>query len=835
MMSARLPWRKTCSGVYKRPVSGTHKQRRCNVRGKAGGEAGGEIFRFKRKRVREELRESQQRFRDLVENLNDVVFNLDNQGRFTYISPAIERISAYSAEELVGKSFTLFIHPDDLQGLLTTYERTLSGELEPHEFRVLDKDGSVLHVRTSSRPLYREGDLIGLTGLMTDISKRKRAEEELEIHRRDLESMVEERTRELEEAAERLRRSERYFRALIENAYDIIAVLGSDGVMSYLSPSLKKLSGFTQEERLGENVFQFIHPDDLPGVIEAFTRGLQEPDFMDRVEYRWQHADGSWHWQEAIASNLLDDPVVRGIVVNARDITDRKRVEDSLRESEERYRSLVETSPDCIVLTDLSGSVLMVNQSGVGLFGYGSKEELAGKSVLDLIAPEDGPRAELSMRTKPAEGMARREEYTLVRKDGSRFYGEIIAALLKNAAGEPTGFISVTRDVTERKRAEERLRKLNECFLSLGADPLDNIQRFVLAGRDILDADAIRYVRVEKEEFFIFSSLQAEGGFQRLEDVEAYLCYHLISRGAAGPLTGKDIEDEVFASDPDVRERGFRSFLLHPILAHGEVVGCFNVLNKGDRAYSRMEMGTMAMLAKAMGIEEERYAFEESLRDFVDIASHELRHPVALLAGYTETLDAHGKEMDETTREEIIDAIKQSAQRISRMVRGLVDVSLVERERFFISKRPENLVSLVERVIREMRVKTQGREFRLVGPGEVVECAADPERFHDLMVILLDNAVKYSPESTLIEVALETAGDGVRVSVLDRGAGIPAQHGEKVFERFYQVEEAQHHSKPGLGLGLFLARQIVEGHGGRMWHEPREGGGSAFRFTLPYE
>jgi signal transduction histidine kinase len=107
----------------------------------------------------------------------------------------------------------------------------------------------------------------------------------------------------------------------------------------------------------------------------------------------------------------------------------------------------------------------------------------------------------------------------------------------------------------------------------------------------------------------------------------------------------------------------------------------------------------------------------------------------------------------------------------------------------------------------------------------------DPERIHDLLVILMDNAVKYSPEVTDVEVTIEAAED--EVSVLDRGIGVSAEHREKIFERFYQVEEAQYHSTPGLGLGLFLARQIVDGHGGRLCYETREGGGSAFRFTLP--
>jgi signal transduction histidine kinase len=144
-----------------------------------------------------------------------------------------------------------------------------------------------------------------------------------------------------------------------------------------------------------------------------------------------------------------------------------------------------------------------------------------------------------------------------------------------------------------------------------------------------------------------------------------------------------------------------------------------------------------------------------------------------------------------------------------------------------------DMVPLLERVLREMRQKMPQRTFSLALPEEKMGCEADPERIHDLLVILLDNAVKYSPEGSEVTLAGEVAGGEIVVSVLDRGIGVPAEHSDKVFERFYQVEEAQYHSTPGLGLGLFLARQVVEAQGGRIWHEQREGGGSAFRFTLP--
>jgi len=885
----------------------------------------------------EELRRRESYYSSLIRNAVDMIVILNSDFTLRWGSLSSARITGYSPEDTSGINILDLVHPDDLQAGREALEKILSDPSRQSfiTVRFRHKDGSWHYHEVVESNLLDDPAVQGIVLNSRDITDRVALNEELSC-------------------------SEKYFRALIENAYDIIAVLNRDGTMGYLSPSLERISGFTQEERLGEDAFRFFHPDDLPRVAEAFARGLQQSGNTDVVEYRWQHKDGSWHWQEAAATNLLEDPVVQGIVVNARDITDRKLAEknlrdseemyrtlvliapdaisiadlegrfvylspktlqlhgydhagellgkssldliapedqvkaasglaavlekghvqnlqgtflrkdgscfvgelnaalirdadghprnivaftrditdrkladDALRESEERYRTLVETSPDSIILSTLDGVILMINQSSLDLFGCSRQDELLRMNVIDLIVPEERRKALESMRSRMLAGRVVSGEYTLLRLDGESFTGEIIATLVKDAEGSPAGFIAVTRNITERRRAEQRLQKLNECFLSLGPDPLENIRLLALTGVDILGADMVRYGRVEKGDFYIFSSLQAGEGFTLLPEVEDYLCYQLLSRGVAGPVTTEDVEDRIFEGDPDVRRHGFRSCLFHPVAVQGESVGCFNMLYKEAKAFSQIEVDTMAMMARAISIEEDRYAFNESLRDFVDIASHELRHPVAILSGFTETLEKHGPDMDEATTAEVINAIKHATERISRMVIGLMNVSLVERERFHISKRTNDLAALVERVLREISIKVQGWEFDLKPADGTVECEVDPERFHDLMVILLDNAVKYSAQGTTVEVVLELSGEEVTVSVLDRGIGVPPEHRDKLFRRFYQVEEAQYHSTPGLGLGLFLARQIVEGHGGRLWYEPREDGGSIFRFTLP--
>jgi PAS domain S-box-containing protein len=131
------------------------------------------------KEAEHRLQESEERYRTLVENLNDVVYRVDMEGRISYVSPAVERLTCYKTCELLGQLIERFVHQDDRPSLMERHQRILEGETKPHEYRLIDKDGREIHIRTYSRPLYEAGKLVGLSGLFSDITERKQAEEQL--------------------------------------------------------------------------------------------------------------------------------------------------------------------------------------------------------------------------------------------------------------------------------------------------------------------------------------------------------------------------------------------------------------------------------------------------------------------------------------------------------------------------------------------------------------------------------------------------------------------------------------------------------------------------------
>ncbi len=224
---------------------------------------------------------------------------------------------------------------------------------------------------------------------------------------------------------------------------------------------------------------------------------------------------------------------------------------------------------------------------------------------------------------------------------------------------------------------------------------------------------------------------------------------------------------------------------------------------------------------------------DNQLKGFLDIASHELRHPATLLKGYATLLKRRAVAHDPSLIEEAVEAIDSGTDRLMSIVDQLLDISRIERDMFALEKERVAVEPLVRGVVEEMGALHPERSYSLRIYPQAAYILADYERFRRLLVILLDNATKYSPPETVVELEVAANGGNLTFTVLDRGRGIPEHLREKVFERFFQVDDTLHHSSPGLGIGLFVGRQIAEAHGGRLWHEHREGGGSRFIVSVP--
>ncbi len=252
-----------------------------------------------------------------------------SDGYFKRVSPAVTGILGWSVEEFLARPFLDFVHPDDHAATLREVEKQIVGgeNVVRFENRYRHKDGSwrVLSWRSIPQP----GGLMYATA--RDATERRQMEQALRAANENLELRVRERTAELAQSSEMLRNNEIRFRSLIEHGSDSIALIDETNKILYLSPAVTAVEGYTPEELIGRSGIEHTHPDDLPVVQEVVQRLLANPGKPIPVLWRRRHKNGQWLWLEGVATNLLDDPAVRAIVTNYRDVSERKQAEDKIR------------------------------------------------------------------------------------------------------------------------------------------------------------------------------------------------------------------------------------------------------------------------------------------------------------------------------------------------------------------------------------------------------------------------------------------------------------------------------------------------------------------------
>lgn len=399
------------------------------------------------KRTDEELRDSQERYRLLVTKANDIIYRTDASGRFTFVNPVAMRLMKYTEPELLGRRFIELIHPDHQLAAERFYGRQFVRQQPStyYEFLALAKDGSEVWIGQNVQVLLEEGKVIGFQAVARDITERKRVQVALSA-------------------------SEERFRSLVSNLPGAVYRCAYDSfwTMEFLSAPIKHLCGYPAEDFLTNTVRSYasvIYPDDRQ-MVERMVLDAVAQRRPFSIEYRLRHKDGSIRWvyekgQGAFAANgqvlWLD-----GVIF---DITDRKRAEEALLESEERLRSIVQSTGDAIILMDTRGNVAFWNSGAEKIFGYAARE-IFGQPVTRIIPERFREAHNRGVKRVAAAGQltVKADMFELVglRKDGTEFPLEFsLAAWTTRSKLFITGII---RDITERRQAETALRESEERF-----------------------------------------------------------------------------------------------------------------------------------------------------------------------------------------------------------------------------------------------------------------------------------------------------------------------------------------------------------------------------------
>ena len=384
----------------------------------------------------EALKRSEKRFRELTELLPEIVFETDIEGNFIFVNQVGFDIFGYTRADFdKGLNALQMIAPEDQDRAKENIRRVLSGEdLGIREYMAQRKDGSRFPVIIHSSSITdEEGKTVGLRGIVIDITERKKTETAL-------------------------RESEKKYRDLVENINDVIYAIDKDGVMTYVSPVIESITGYSPSEIIGSHSTVFIHKEDVQRMSKAFQKILS--GHLEPGEYRILTKSGEIRWIRADSKPIYVENQVIGVRGVLTDITERKKAEEALKESEDKFRTLAEQLPNMIFINK-KGKIVYTNKKSEEIMGY-TKDEFYSPNFdfLILVAPESLEKVKLALSKHMKGEEVEPYDYTLLTKGGKKIEA-ILTTKLINYEGEKA-ILGIVTDITDRKRAEEALKKRAE-------------------------------------------------------------------------------------------------------------------------------------------------------------------------------------------------------------------------------------------------------------------------------------------------------------------------------------------------------------------------------------
>ncbi len=777
------------------------------------------------KRAERNLRQSEERLRRAQQIGHMGSFHQDLATNTPWWSDQVYRILGVDPSKQA-PSFGLFrslIHPDDRAMWESVMQRAMASGSADAEYRIVRPDGAVRTLRElTAVTVGPDGNLLEVNGTVQDITERKEAEEGL--------SMLS--------------------RAVAVSPVSIV-ITSPSGIIEYVNPRFTTNTGYEAAEVLGKNLSllgsEGTSPDDYRRMVETVAAGATwQGLFHNRKK------SGELYWESTSVSPILDsEGTATHLVSIGEDITARKQSEELLRESEERFRMLTAVSPAGIYVTDAAGLCQYVNDRWCEMTGMTPGEAL-GEGWLNALYSRDRARVASGWRHVVESRGPWQGEFRYQKTNGGVIWVVGQSAELRDGTGTIVGYIGTVTDITERKKAEEELRRRNQDLVTLNA----MITRIGHARtlQDILNAMMDVVLTVTRKEEGIILLLDEDTGAP-LPGIHRGLADPRLSvvRDAchASSLVKQALQTGHTASAPvpgPVDRVADVPTIAVPIRSKDRVVGVLVLLGMKGRVLDAQNEHLLTMIGDQVGVALENTRLAEKVAvievwreidrlrsELVANVSHELRTPLGLIKLFSSALVGPDLKLDTRTREQFLTDIVEEADKLTQIVDNLLDIARQQNNRLRLNQLPIDLGQLIRDVTKTMQVQLVKHHFVYESPAEPLVAEIDRLSIEQVLRNLISNAIKYSPNGGPITITLSQSSHQAIIQVGDTGIGIPPEELERVFERFYRVASQSTPTVTGIGLGLSVSRGIVEAHGGRMWAESKVGAGSSFFVSLPCE
>ena len=854
----------------------------------------------------EELGESEERYRDLFENASDIIQSVAPDGRFIYTNRAWQEILGYSNEEIAGLSIFDIIHPNSQAHCTQMFQRVMSGErFDKLEAVFVAKDGREIIVEGSANCKSADGKPVATRGIFRDVTERRRMEKVLaeseekyrtifdlspeaivllskegsilnmnerlydwlsyrpeEIIGKSLSELPflpeESKARAMEKFSQRmageeippyeldfiaksgekrvgriiaslvryeggeiawdiimirditernrkeeaLRNAEQKWNSLTQNSNDITMIVDSKSIIQDIN---KPVPPYKPEDVIGKSVYDFI-PKEQHYVMENVLKKVFEEGKPTTFEISSEIPEVGIMWFRTKTVPIKRKEKVTDAIQITTDITERKQMEEALRESEEKYRLLIENSGTAITVVNADGVLLLLNNMAAMQLG-GEPDDFAGKP-LTAIFPKDMADGHMEGIHRVAEtGVGDTYERMVELPSGDRWFLSNLQPIT-DLSGNVSSVQVISQDITERKQMEEAIQqetaKLSAMISSM-------------------------------EEGVVFADAQ-----DRIIAVNPYFCRFVGME--RDEIMGKRLWDFPHGETEDRLREHLRRFHAQPdsppvivqrALGNAQVIMRMQPIHR-DQLYDGVLLN-MIDVTELVNTKREAEEANRAKSEFLANMSHEIRTPMNGIIGMTElALDTQLT----AEQREYLGMVKTSADALLGLINDILDFSKIEARQLHLESIDFSLRDVVDSAVEALALRAHEKGLELIAhvkPDIPDALIGDPGRLRQILLNLGGNAVKFTSQGEIVaRVEIESATEQevlLHCSVSDTGIGIPHDKQEQIFESFAQADGSTTRHYGGTGLGLAVSEQLVGMMDGRIWVESEPGAGSTFHFT----
>ncbi|MFX0032307.1 MAG: PAS domain S-box protein [Candidatus Hermodarchaeota archaeon] len=606
----------------------------------------------------------------------------------------------------------------------------------------------------------------------------------------------------------KLTTSEERYRLISENANDLIAMLNAKYEYEYINEhAYHAILGYTKKDLIGKNALEIIHPEDTKRLMNSsdlLALNLEELNDIDKEELRARHKDGHYVWLEYTSKFLVDDQGTIKVIVISRDITEHKKADLELKESEEKFRTLFEKANDGILLTNYETQQIFTgNKKICEMLGY-SIEELQNMYFEDLHPKNSLNHIENQFEYNLREESSIARDIPMKKKDGSIFYCNVNN--FKIELGEKRYFIGLFRDITERRKAEIELKESEEKFRVITE------QSFIGA---IIEQDFdLKYINTQ---FAKILGLNSED-LLNWKIPDFFDIIHPDDINSFKELIDKKTNNLI---------QDIKNFQFRIIKKNGEIVWlelfskAIMYQDKPGNLALVMDITELKKIEEIVREENKKLVELDELRkELITRISHELRTPLTTIYGTSQILlDSNKKEIIEKIWP-YLEMNYRGSVRLKELVDNLLDASRLDNRKLEIKVTKVNLTSMIQDCIKELLYQANNRQLTIIDdfPPEYY-FTLDKHRFSQVIINILSNAIKNTTPFGKIFLRLNETINYVDIIIQDTGVGITKEEKKNLFQKFGKIERYGMNLDvdiEGAGLGLYISKEIVELHGGQI-------------------